>query len=73
MAISMNELKKPQSITDTITLPTSITQKERYKRIQNEFDKRGLGSLHKLTRKRIDALLDEAETMLALEDGDPAA
>lgn len=55
---------QPDSITDTMTLPTSTTQKERYKKLQNEFSRRKLGSLHKLTRQRIDQLLDEVEATL---------
>lgn len=64
MALKLEPLKKRASIIEKLTLPTSVSQKERYRRLQNELDKRGLESLHVLTRERIDGLLDEVEAML---------
>lgn len=64
MTLKLNTLKKRHSIVDTMTLPVSTQQKERYKRILNELAKRELESLHTLTRAKIDQLLDEVESQL---------
>lgn len=55
---------KAEPIDDRLPLPMSAGQKERYRKIQNDFDKSGLGSLHGWTRERIAKLLDEAEAYL---------
>lgn len=65
MSMKLEVIKKRASIIDTMTLPTSSSQKERYKRLQNELEKRGFESLHTLTRERIDVLLDEVEALLS--------
>lgn len=60
-----NERKKADPATETLPLPVGVNLKTRYRRIQNDFDKRKLGSLHLWARERIDQLLDEAEKFLA--------
>lgn len=56
--------KKKTAITDTLPLPWSEDQINRYRSLQNELDKKGLTKLHDLSRERLQALLDEVEASL---------
>lgn len=57
--------KKKEGATESLNLPMGPIQKERYRKIQSEFDRLGLESLHISTRERIDQMLDEAERFLS--------
>lgn len=56
--------KRRGSATETLPLPIDSESKERYRRIQNEFEKRNMVSFHEYTREKIEQLLDEAERFL---------
>lgn len=60
----MSIFKKREAVDDRMTLPMTASQKERYKRLQHELEKREYNSLHEMTRERIDLLLDEVEREL---------
>jgi hypothetical protein len=57
--------KKTESATDNLPLQVSTNLKNRYRKVQNEFDKAGLASLHVWTRESLAQLLDEAERFLS--------
>jgi hypothetical protein len=61
---NFSKRKKGESATDVLPLPIGTNQKLRYRRVQNDFERSGLESLHVWTRERIEALLDEAEKFL---------
>lgn len=58
-------IKKKEPIVDRIFVPAPLSQAQRYKKVSNELNQRGLTKLHDLVRQRIDELLNEVEVELA--------
>lgn len=62
---TLKVLKKRESIRETMTLPVTKSQLERYRLLAGELDNRGLTKLNDMTRERLDQLLNEVEEELA--------
>ena len=56
---------KKESILDSLPIPMGRSQKDRYRKIQAELDRRELKPLHALARERLESLLNEIERELA--------
>lgn len=65
----LRELKPRDPNTEHLPLPCGEMMKARYRRLQNELDKRKLEPLHQLSRERLGELLDEVEARLGLGPG----
>lgn len=58
-------LKKKEPIVENLTIPTTMSQLQRYRACALQLDNRNLTKLHDLTRERIDHLLNEVESELS--------
>lgn len=64
MSDGLKLVKKKEPKTCRITIPASLNQFERYKRIANALSQRNLSCLHDLARERLEQLLDDVEVEL---------
>ncbi len=67
MAIKLDEQKKRDPITTTLTLPVGKHMLEEYREIAKRLESKELRSLHSFTRERLGKLLEELRTALDSE------